>query len=45
MATYSIVLAWEIPWREELGRLQSMGLQESDTTWKLNNSKTYHRYN
>ena len=27
MATYSIVLAWEIPWTEEPGRLQSMGLQ------------------
>ena len=27
MATHSIVLAWEIPWTEEPGRLQSMGLQ------------------
>ena len=26
MATQSSVLAWEIPWTEELGRLQSMGL-------------------
>ena len=24
--------AWRIPWTEEPGRLQSMGLQESDTT-------------
>ena len=24
MATHSSVLAWEIPWTEELGRLQSM---------------------
>ena len=32
MATHSSVLAWEIPWTEELGRLQFMGLQESDTT-------------
>ena len=24
-------LAWEIPWTEEPGGLQSMGLQESDT--------------
>ena len=31
MATYSTILAWEIPWTEELGRLQSMGLQESQT--------------
>ena len=28
MATYSSVLAWEIPWPEELGRLQFMGLQK-----------------
>ena len=32
MATHSSVLAWEIPWTEELGRLQFKGLQESDTT-------------
>ena len=25
MATHSGVLAWKIPWTEELGRLQSMG--------------------
>ena len=25
MATHSSVLAWEIPWREEPGGLQSMG--------------------
>ena len=29
MATYSSILAWEIPWTEEPGRLQSMGLQKS----------------
>ena len=28
MATHSTVLAWRIPWREELGGLQSMGLQK-----------------
>ena len=27
IATYSSILAWRIPWTEELGRLQSMGLQ------------------
>ena len=27
MATHSSVLAWEIPWTEEPGGLQSMGLQ------------------
>ena len=26
MATHSKILAWEIPWTEEPGRLQSMGL-------------------
>ena len=30
MATHLSILAWEIPWTEELGRLQSMGLKESD---------------
>ena len=28
MATYSSILAWKIPWTEEPGRLQSMGLQK-----------------
>ena len=27
MATHSSVLAWRIPWTEESGGLQSMGLQ------------------
>ena len=27
MATHSNILAWRIPWTEEPGRLQSMGLQ------------------
>ena len=27
MATNSSILAWKIPWTEEPGRLQSMGLQ------------------
>ena len=27
MATYSSILAWEIPWTEKPGGLQSMGLQ------------------
>ena len=26
MATHSSILAWRIPWREETGRLWSMGL-------------------
>ena len=31
IATHSSILAWRIPWAEELGRLQSTGSQESDT--------------
>ena len=31
MTTLSSILAWEIPWREKPGRLQSMGLQETQT--------------
>ena len=27
MITHSSILAWRIPWAEELGRLQSTGLQ------------------
>ena len=27
MATHSNTLVWNIPWTEELGRLQSMGFQ------------------
>ena len=27
MATHSSILAWEIPWTEKPGELQSMGLQ------------------
>jgi len=28
MTTHSSILAWRIPWTEEPGRLQSMGLQK-----------------
>ena len=31
METHSSILAWEIPWTEEPGGLQSMGLQKSQT--------------
>ena len=31
METHSSILAWEIPWTEEPGRLQSMGSQQSRT--------------
>ena len=36
MAMYSSILAWEILWTEEPGRLQSPGSQELDTTEQLN---------
>ena len=36
ITTHSNILAWRIPWTEELGRLQSMGLQELDMTEQLN---------
>ena len=32
MATHSSILAWEIPWTEEPGRLQSMESQELNMT-------------
>ena len=32
MATHSSILAWKIPWTEEPGRLQSVGLKELDMT-------------
>ena len=31
MATHSGILAWEIPWPEEPGGLQSMGSQDLET--------------
>ena len=33
MATHSITLAWRIPWTEEPGGLQSMGLQRVGHDW------------
>ena len=32
MATHASILAWRIPWKEEPGGLQSMGVAELDTT-------------
>ena len=37
IATHSRILAWEVPWTEEPGRLQSIGSQKSQT--QLSNSK------
>ena len=40
MATHSSTLAWEIPWTEEPGGLQSMGSQKSWTgLYSLNSNK------
>ena len=33
MVTHSSILAWKIPWAEEPGRLQSMGLQRVGHDW------------
>ena len=33
MATHSSILAWRIPWREEPGGLQSIGLQRVEHHW------------
>ena len=35
-ATHSNIFAWKIPWIREPGGLQSMGSQEADRTWRLN---------
>ena len=32
MVAHSSILAWEIPWTAEPGRLQSLGSKESDMT-------------
>ena len=43
MATHSSILAWEIPWTEEPGRLQSMGSQRVRHSWAINSSLVYHK--
>ena len=35
MATHASILAWRVPWTEELGGLQSTGRKESDMTERL----------
>ena len=39
MATHSSILVWEIPWTEEPGGLQSMGLQKSQTRPSTENTE------
>ena len=41
MATHSRILAWRIPWTEELSGLQSTGRKESDTTERLHFSSSH----
>ena len=41
MVPYSSTFSWKIPWTEEPGGLQSMGLLESDTTEQLHFLGTY----
>ena len=35
MGTHSIILAWKIPWTEEPGRLQTIGLQRKNMIKRL----------
>ena len=42
MASHSSILAWKIPWTEEPQGLQSTGLQETDTTWRLRRATAFH---
>ena len=39
MATYSSILAWEIPWTQEPGGLQSMGSERVEHNWAANTHK------
>ena len=42
MATHSSILAWRIPWTEEPGRLQSMGLQSQTRLRQLGTRERTH---
>ena len=41
MATHSSILAWRVPWMEEPGRLQSMGLQGVRHDWATSLSLSF----
>ena len=43
MATHSSILSWEIPWTEEPGGLQSMGLQSVGQIIMITNNNTYEK--
>ena len=38
MVTHYSILTWKIPWTEELGGLESMGLKVLDMTEQLTNT-------
>ena len=40
MATWASILAWLIPWTEEPGKLQSMGLQRVRHNWAIEHTLT-----
>ena len=40
MTTHSSFLAWRVPWTEERGRLQSMGLQRVKHDWVTKQQST-----
>ena len=40
MSIHSSILAWKIPWTEEPGRLQSMGLQRVGHDWATKHTLT-----
>ena len=42
MSTHSSILAWEIPWTEEPGRLQSKGLQTVGNDYTI--ERTHREY-
>ena len=42
LATHSNVVAWEMPWTEELGGLQSIGLQKVEHDWNDLNIDSMH---
>ena len=44
MATHSSTLAWEIPWTEVRGRLQSMGSQRVGHDWATSLHFTFRNY-
>ena len=44
MATHSNILAWETPWTEEPGRLQSTGSQKSQDMTEQLSTHTYREH-